>query len=62
MLAQSVVEFQKLLEAPVALNTRAKQPFKLAEKFELSHDTTMFRFALQSPLHRYGPGAAQPRW
>lgn len=29
-------------------------PFRLQEKEELSHDTRMFRFALQSPNHVLG--------
>lgn len=39
---------------PVALNQRKKIPFKLMEKIVLSHDTRLFRFALQSPDHTLG--------
>jgi nitrate reductase (NAD(P)H) len=38
----------------VALNPREKIAFKLAEKIELSHNVRLFRFALQSPQHRFG--------
>jgi hypothetical protein len=31
-----------------------KIPFKLAEKIQLSHNVRLFRFALQSPQHRFG--------
>lgn len=40
--------------APVALDPRKKIPFKLIEKHELSHNVRRFRFALQSPQHRFG--------
>jgi nitrate reductase (NAD(P)H) len=36
----------------VALNPRQKIAFRLAEKIELSHDTRLFRFALQSDQHK----------
>lgn len=36
----------------VALDPRKKIPFKLQEKFELSHNVRLFRFALQSPQHK----------
>ena len=38
----------------VALNPKKKIPFKLKEKIELSHNTRLFRFALQTPEHRLG--------
>ena len=38
----------------VALNPKKKIPFQLVEKVELSHNTRLFRFALQSPNHRLG--------
>jgi nitrate reductase (NAD(P)H) len=38
----------------VALNPREKQTFRLAEKISLSHNVRLFRFALQSPEHRFG--------
>lgn len=38
----------------VALNPRQKIAFKLAEKIELSHNVRLFRFALQSPEHKFG--------
>ena len=38
----------------VALNPKKKIPFQLVEKVELSHNTRLFRFALQSPKHRLG--------
>lgn len=38
----------------VALNPKKKIPFELVEKIELSHNTRLFRFALQSPRHRLG--------
>lgn len=37
-----------------ALNPKKKLPFKLQEKIMLSHNTRLFRFALQSPEHRLG--------
>ncbi|EDQ87379.1 uncharacterized protein MONBRDRAFT_33466 [Monosiga brevicollis MX1] len=39
---------------PIALNPDQKIPFALIEKEVLSHDTTRFRFALQSPEHVLG--------
>lgn len=38
----------------MALNPKKKIPFELVEKIELSHNTRLFRFALQSPRHRLG--------
>jgi nitrate reductase (NAD(P)H) len=38
----------------VALDPRKKIAFKLAEKIELSHNVRLFRFALQSPQHKFG--------
>lgn len=38
----------------VALDPRKKIAFKLAEKVELSHNVRLFRFALQSPEHKFG--------
>jgi hypothetical protein len=38
----------------VALNPKKKIPFELVEKIELSHNTRLFRFALQSPRHKLG--------
>lgn len=38
----------------IALNPRKKQAFKLIEKENLSHNVRRFRFALQSPQHRFG--------
>lgn len=40
--------------APVALDPRKRIPFKLVEKEALSHNVRRFRFALQSPEHRFG--------
>ena len=37
-----------------ALNPKKKLPFKLKEKISLSHNTRLFRFALQTPEHRLG--------
>ncbi|CAD7704946.1 unnamed protein product [Ostreobium quekettii] len=39
---------------PVALNPRQRIPFALKEKIQLSHDTRLFRFALQSDQHKLG--------
>lgn len=38
----------------IALNPKKKIPFELVEKIELSHNTRLFRFALQSPRHKLG--------
>ena len=38
----------------LALNPKKKIPFALTERIELSHNTRLFRFALQSPRHRLG--------
>ncbi|CBJ30200.1 conserved unknown protein [Ectocarpus siliculosus] len=38
----------------IALQPEVYAPFRLQEKVELSHDTRMFRFALQSPKHVLG--------
>ena len=38
----------------VALNPKKKIPFALSEKIELSRNTRLFRFALQSPRHKLG--------
>ena len=38
----------------VALNPKKKIPFELVEKIELSSNTRLFRFALQSPNHCLG--------
>ncbi|KAL4420574.1 hypothetical protein ABPG75_010230 [Micractinium tetrahymenae] len=40
--------------APVALDPRKRIPFTLVEKESLSHNVRRFRFALQSPQHRFG--------
>lgn len=37
-----------------ALNPKKKIPFALKEKLSLSHNTRLFRFALQSPEHQLG--------
>lgn len=37
-----------------ALNPKKKIPFALKEKISLSHNTRLFRFALQSPEHQLG--------
>ena len=37
-----------------ALNPKKKIPFALKEKKMLSHNTRLFRFALQSPEHQLG--------
>ena len=37
-----------------ALHPKKKIPFALKEKIELSHNTRLFRFALQTPEHRLG--------
>ena len=37
-----------------ALHPKKKLPFKLSEKVMLSHNTRLFRFALQTPEHRLG--------
>ena len=41
-------------EKQIALQPEVYTPFRLQEKEELSHDTRMFRFALQSPKHVLG--------
>jgi nitrate reductase (NAD(P)H) len=41
-------------EPPVALDPRKRQAFTLIEKEALSHNVRRFRFALQSPQHRFG--------
>ena len=41
-------------EVPVALDPRKRIPFTLVEKEALSHNVRRFRFALQSPQHRFG--------
>ena len=38
----------------IALNPKKRIPFTLAVKEELSHNVRRFRFALQSPQHRFG--------
>ena len=38
----------------IALNPRKKQAFKLIQKEDLSHNVRRFRFALQSPQHKFG--------
>ncbi len=38
----------------VALDPRKRIPFTLVEKEALSHNVRRFRFALQSPQHRFG--------
>lgn len=38
----------------IALNPKKKIPFKLSEKIALSHNTRLFRFALQTPEHKLG--------
>jgi NAD(P)H-flavin reductase len=38
----------------VALDPRKRQAFTLIEKEALSHNVRRFRFALQSPQHRFG--------
>ena len=38
----------------IALDPQKKIPFKLVEKYIVSHDTRRFRFALQSPEHILG--------
>ena len=38
----------------VALNPKKKIPFAMTERIELSHNTRLFRFALQSPRHKLG--------
>lgn len=40
--------------APVALKPQQYQKFKLQKKTEINHNVIMFRFALQSPLHKLG--------
>jgi len=40
--------------APVALKAQEYQKFKLAKKTEINHNVSIFRFALQSPLHKLG--------
>ncbi|KAK9807828.1 hypothetical protein WJX72_010494 [[Myrmecia] bisecta] len=41
-------------EALMALNPKKRIAFKLVEKHEVSHNTRRFRFALQSPNHKFG--------
>lgn len=38
----------------MALDPRKRIPFTLVEKEALSHNVRRFRFALQSPQHRFG--------
>jgi len=40
--------------APTALNPEDFVPFKLVQKFNVTHDTKLFRFALPSPEHKLG--------
>lgn len=40
--------------APAALNPKKRQLYTLVEKEALSHNVRRFRFALQSPAHRFG--------
>ena len=40
--------------ALVALDPKKRVAFKLVEKHELSHNVRRFRFALQSPQHKFG--------
>ena len=40
--------------AVVALNPKKRIAFKLVEKHMLSHNVRRFRFALQSPQHKFG--------
>ena len=40
--------------ALVALNPKKRIAFKLAERHVLSHNVRRFRFALQSPQHKFG--------
>ena len=48
--AQASKEGQEL----IALNPKKKIPFKLVDKIQLSHNSRLFRFALQSPKHKLG--------
>ena len=50
VVAQAPQEGQEL----VALNPKKKIPFKLVDKIQLSHNSRLFRFALQSPKHKLG--------
>ena len=38
----------------VALDPRKRQKFELVRKESLSHNVRRFRFALQSPQHKFG--------
>ena len=38
----------------ISLNPRKKERYRLIEKEVLSHNVRRFRFALQSPKHRFG--------
>lgn len=40
--------------ALVALNPKKRIAFRLAERHVLSHNVRRFRFALQSPQHKFG--------
>ena len=40
--------------AKVALNPRKKIPFKLTHRKDLSHNSRLFRFALQTPETKLG--------
>jgi len=42
------------VEELIALNPKKRINFALAEKEELSHNVRRFRFALQTPQHRFG--------
>jgi nitrate reductase (NAD(P)H) len=43
-----------VVEELIALNPKKRINFALAEKEELSHNVCRFRFALQSPQHKFG--------
>eukprot|EP00752_Nemacystus_decipiens_P004835 g4399.t1 len=49
-----VIALSSVRQKKIALEPEVYTPFRLQEKEELSHDTRMFRFALQSPKHVLG--------
>eukprot|EP00903_Cladosiphon_okamuranus_P017715 g16311.t1 len=49
-----VIVLTSIRQKKIALQPEVYTPFRLQEKEELSHDTRLFRFALQSPKHVLG--------
>jgi len=49
-----IMKFSKKKKAPISLDERQYQQFKLVEKRNVNHNTMAFRFSLPSPSHRLG--------